>query len=486
MSGEVKQRPVKPIADGNDWVVVQSDSAGLGEENRVKGGLVGIVTSEDKIDDTHGIKLLGNQVIVVGDDGLYFPINVVNVLPIAPLTIETIDTLSDYTITGQVVEDTVIHASSEKTIKLNSTAGSGNSRVQRNVSLSLVNDAVNSPLLISFYIENIASADNGLSNMEIWLSNATGLGSSNRSQCQLSNAVTIGWNTVAIEKSVTQTNPFSRALVQNGTAPVNYANQILSYRLDVVGGATDRVRNMDALFDGYRERPKVAITFDDCRSTGYSIGYVEAKKRNIKTSHFVIYDLIGSSSTFATLAQMRQIADDPLCYVGLHGAYRFDGAGSGAGRDPFIEIKRNIDGLKSLGLSDCKYVAWPEGQYYGANRSTVIGKAQELGVEGGRTTLNQHQFFYTHDPMLLRSISLNSSVSLAQAKLAIDYAISWGCSICFYGHKLGATSDSETWLTSDYTELLDYIATKRSFGLIDDLRFDEYSRFGRSVSILNF
>ena len=36
MSGDVKHRPIKAASDANDWVVVQADDAGLGDEKRVK------------------------------------------------------------------------------------------------------------------------------------------------------------------------------------------------------------------------------------------------------------------------------------------------------------------------------------------------------------------------------------------------------------------------------------------------------------------
>jgi hypothetical protein len=72
-------------------------------------------------------------------------------------------------------------------------------------------------------------------------------------------------------------------------------------------------------------------------------------------------------------------------------------------------------------------------------------------------------------------------MTLVQAKAVIDQAIAWGCAVTFYGHDLGAAADSSTWVTADYIELLDYIATKRSLGLIDDMRFDDFMEYGKTI-----
>jgi len=60
-------------------------------------------------------------------------------------------------------------------------------------------------------------------------------------------------------------------------------------------------------------------------------------------------------------------------------------------------------------------------------------------------------------------------------------AISSKGALIFYGHKLAGAADSLTWVTSDYTELLDYIAQKRLDGLCDVVTIDQLydSSYGR-------
>jgi len=67
MSGDVKHRPIKPYADANDWVVVQSDDAGLGKEKRVKGGLIAhypTIADLPPASEFKGVAQVWNQQIV--------------------------------------------------------------------------------------------------------------------------------------------------------------------------------------------------------------------------------------------------------------------------------------------------------------------------------------------------------------------------------------------------------------------------------------
>ena len=409
---------------------------------------------------------------------------------IPPDTIEKTRLVADYIITGQVFEDVTLKASSDRTLKFPGFAGAGNQRIQKNnADLKFDPDAATSPLLMSLYIDGVPTADTNLTQTELWLSNETGLTATNRSKIQISTGATFGWNTVVIEKNAVASTPFARPMAQEGTAAVDLNNTVNSFRIDVIGSADrNRIRSVDAFFDGYRERPKVCVTFDDGYDSAYLIGYKEARKRNIKTSQFLIFDFFGISNvthTYQTLAQVEQMKSDPSVYLGVHGAFRWDGAGSGAGKDPYTEIMRNINGLKTLGVSDCLYGAWPEGEMATQDRTIALDKAKAAGLRGCRSTHRFFQSFYTFNPLAIKGIGLSSGTTLAQAKLAIDYAIAWGVSICFYGHKLSGVADGLNWVTADYLELLDYIALKRSLGLIDDVRFDEYVEYGYQTTVLD-
>jgi hypothetical protein len=405
-----------------------------------------------------------------------------------PTFIDITDAVADYaavvTNNSLVAESTDFHKSSAKTIHLNTVVNNpaGSAYIQAdNKSIAMSNDLANVPSLFVFYAP--LQWDAASSGLELWLSNGAGLSGTNRSRADLSYKVHPGWNVIAIDKRTASIDPFTASWVANGTAGIDFAQPIVSYRVKLFGD-TARYSHLyvDSFLEGYQERPKCCFTMDDNRDTGYSIGYIQARRRNIKTSMFNIFDRVGSAN-YATLAQMQQMASDPLCYMGLHGAARFDGQGSGAGTDPRTEMLRNINGLKTLGLSDCKYMAWPEGAMAGNVPSISLDVAASLGIEGARSTQKNYQWFYkgAYNPLAINSIALNNSTTLAQAKTAIDTAIAWGCSVVFYSHKFGAAADSETWVTQDYLDLLDYFQTKKNAGLIDDMRFDEFMEYGKSA-----
>lgn len=354
--------------------------------------------------------------------------------------------------------------------------------IKDNQSIQLANDNA-IPMLLSFYCDRLPAGTN--LQLYPWISNAAGVSSANRCRGVFPTAIdTIGWTTIAIDKRISSWDSFSPHFEQQGTAAFNFANPMVSYRIQLSGDVSldSKIARIHGFGEGHRERPKVCLTFDDSKPTGYSIGYKEAKKRNITSSHFAIFDSLGA--TGMSLAQITEIANDPLCYVGLHGNSRFDGAGSGAGTTPIGEMTRNIVGLKALGLSDCRYLAWPEGQLGQTSGTALcIDVAKSLGIIGARHTQQGYQWFNggLYNPYCIRSLGLKSTLTLTQAKEAIDRCIEWGTSVTFYAHDFGAAADSITWVTQDYIDLLDYIALKRSLGLIDDMRFNDFMEYGKTI-----
>ena len=200
--------------------------------------------------------------------------------------------------------------------------------------------------------------------------------------------------------------------------------------------------------------PTVLFTLDDNVDSGYSIGWVEARKRNIPLSHFVIPNLIGTTnySTLAQLQEMKASGD----YMGLHGADRWS--------DDLSRIAADKAALLATGLSDCKHSAIPEGALgAGAEWLGVKNALIAVGVQSSRLAAGCQTPClpgYT-DPYTLPAYPLNNLMTLTQAKAAIDTAKLSGGTVIFYGHKFGGTADSTTWTTSDWTELLDYVNTSR-------------------------
>lgn len=246
----------------------------------------------------------------------------------------------------------------------------------------------------------------------------------------------------------------------------SWASDMLSYRVRVDSHAVD-AKDIDLLgmmWGG--AKATIIITFDDGWDTSYSVGWVEAQARNIPLTHYIIAGELDTANnvTTAQVQAMKASGD----YIGLHGLDTWDVTS---------RIASDVAAVTATGLSDCKHAAYPEGNVgTGYNWRTVTAAMRASGVITARLANVQTPALlgYT-DPLLLPSYPLSSSLSLANAKIAVDQAILSGGTVIFYGHKLAGAADSLTWVTSDYTELLDYINQRRITRQLEVTTIDKWA-----------
>lgn len=244
-----------------------------------------------------------------------------------------------------------------------------------------------------------------------------------------------------------------------------FASPILSwrFRLDsVVGQARDI--DMCGVVIG-KQKPCVIVTFDDGWASSYSIGHVEARKREIPLTHYLIGSLLDRTDIgYITAAQAVEMAGQGD-YIGLHGANPWDA-------DLSLPVSDKAALIAKLGtsISAFEHAAYPEGkigdQELWQQMETVLDsqgvKTARLAGITGEPTLCGYG-----DPLALTAYPLNNTLSLAQAQAAIATAKSSGGTVIFYAHKLGAAADALTWVTSDYTALLDTVVTERNAGAVE-------------------
>lgn len=240
----------------------------------------------------------------------------------------------------------------------------------------------------------------------------------------------------------------------------SFSTPIKSWRFRIDSSTTGEVHDWDLLGVTIRERtrPTVVITNDDGWDTDYSVAFPAAQSRGIPLTHYLIASTLHTAG-YMTLsnAQEMQAAGDCL---GLHGVADWDA--------DTTRITSDKEALVALGLP-ADHAAYPEGAIgNGTTWQATTAALAAAGVKtarlaGGNTPTLRHRT----DSMALMSYPLSSSTTLAQAKAAIDTAIESNGTVIFYGHKYGATADSLTWATADFTALLDYIVSKRNAGLLD-------------------
>lgn len=244
----------------------------------------------------------------------------------------------------------------------------------------------------------------------------------------------------------------------------NFANPILSwqFRHDTNAEQTDFAL-LGVMLGG--QRPTVIFSFDDGWDSSYTIGHAEARKREIPLTHYLIHNLIGRNDIgYITASQAIEMADRGD-YLGLHGDSRWD--------TDTQKVASDYVGLKATfgNVSEFEHAAYPEGKI-GVEYAwkDTVGALQQKGVKSARltgTAISSPNLLGYTDPMVLIGTPLNNTITLAQAQAAVDTAIASGGTVIFYGHKIGGAADALTWVTSDYTTLLDYIVTKRNAGAIE-------------------
>lgn len=233
-------------------------------------------------------------------------------------------------------------------------------------------------------------------------------------------------------------------------------------RIDLAG---DQARDFTLCgIYGTRQRPNVIFSFDDGWSSSYTIGHAEAQRRGIPLTHYLIARQLGGSGFISASQAMEMRASGD--YLGLHGA------------ESWAADQRNIDSdvaaLSAVGV-DIKHAAYPMGDLgSGETWKLVVDRLRQHGVQTARLTGGGVTIRGLGSPHHLTAVDLASSTSLAAAKAHVDTAITAGGTIIFYGHKLESTAGSISWATSDWTELLDYVAQKRFSGELDVTTIDRW------------
>lgn len=261
---------------------------------------------------------------------------------------------------------------------------------------------------------------------------------------------------------------FGSTTVPGGSPTVNLAYVGLRVGLSATA-SLDRECFIDSIIR-YRSRPCVLISLDDGTVTSYSVGHAAASARGIPLAHFVDPAAIGSSATYLTRAQLREMlaAGD---VIGAHNNV------TGVWDTSPNQIPADFAAVGMLTGERCLHGSYPNGRYgqAAATHDLVQEALEAIDARSCRTIANNLLFPGVYSPLYLPGgINLNTDTSLAAATARVDYAIQYGLTATFYGHKFAVAEDSTTWATSKWHGLLDHIAARRKQGLIDTPSLDEW------------
>jgi hypothetical protein len=291
-----------------------------------------------------------------------------------------------------------------------------------------------------------------------------------------------GWNLI--------TRPVS---VASSSGSPNWASiRQIRVRVDT-SASVARDMAFGGLWMNKRNRAKLCLSFDDGYDDCLAVDTICAPKK-IPVSYGVIPSLIDDlAGNYLSTAELTTLSASGYAEIVCHDVDRwgddvFAVSGAGGLATRLASIRDYIRGFDPVG---CDYAVYPEGDYGFTNQlwKTFMPEFRRAGFKGARmvvpTTVEIPFMMDTvigvGDPLLVPAVaSLNNTTSLAAAKAWVDTTIQYGANAFLYGHKLGAAQDVSTWIDSEFSTLIDYVAWKRDQGLIDVVFMSDWFE-GRAI-----
>ena len=221
----------------------------------------------------------------------------------------------------------------------------------------------------------------------------------------------------------------------------------------------------------WRSRPTVIFQFDDGDETSYTEGFAYTNAAGIPLTHMLSHTLIGGSGYVTVQQALEMVAAGDE--IGVHGS------GTNAWQVSPSQIVTDAAAIRDLLGVEARHGAYPNGAYgrLEGTYQAVQAKCAEANLLSCRTVEKALLCPGAFSPYTLPvGVNLSSSVSLAQAKTAIDRAVKLGLTIIVTGHILEVSAGADTWAIADWQALIDYVVTLRDKGLVDTKNISEWWR----------
>jgi peptidoglycan/xylan/chitin deacetylase (PgdA/CDA1 family) len=233
--------------------------------------------------------------------------------------------------------------------------------------------------------------------------------------------------------------------------------------------------SFDLLTNGSRFKPAILITFDDAQQSVYTIAYPLLRaKQMIATSYINSYTIDKDGKL--TSAQLQELYKEGWS-IANHTADHID-LTTLTESEIETELTRCKTFLDNLGLTrDSYHVAFPGGYF----NNTVLAALANWGAKTGRNIINMPNACEPEMAYQIYARSVPFNETLATVKLLIDKAVSSKCVYVLVFHDLvDGEPSSGQWKSSDFSELLNYIASRG----LQTLTIDEYYRlYTGSISV---
>lgn len=236
----------------------------------------------------------------------------------------------------------------------------------------------------------------------------------------------------------------------------SWSSTVVGMRLIQEDTAQAASVSFDDFRSGVETMPAVILQTDDCYNSDYSVCYQEGwVNRRIRTVHFVISGIMGTSGRLTT-AQAVEMFNDGLD-IGNHSDENAALTGYATQADVEQHLQNCIDYLFNNEMCRAEYhLAYPQGAW----SDTVKAACAAVGMNTARNaydadvqlTLPQYYWYHTKATPLERD-----NTTLAEAQGYVDDAIARNEIALIYTHDLGPSPSYYGWDDGDYASLLDYI-----------------------------
>jgi peptidoglycan/xylan/chitin deacetylase (PgdA/CDA1 family) len=363
---------------------------------------------------------------------------------VRPYTLlEGFEDVSEWTVgAGTAVNDTTLFKSGTQSIRLTSTSG-GNCNITKTISADL---SAASTLYYWVYVAD-GTLDN-ISDVQVILSNDSGF---TNYYFKTISQLHEGWNRLQIGRS---------QWTASGSPSWNSTMVRLRVRLNAII-ALVAVVNVDAMYAGGYNRPKVVITYDDGFDTQYTQGYAYMKKYRMRGTLYLISDRIDTAG-FLTTAQCQEMYDagwDMSNHTQSH-ANMSTLLTQAANEDEIAGCQSFLESHGWIRNGCHRHLAYPFGAYTTAFTLPAVA-AQNLLT--ARTVIDRTQANEMDNYQLITRQAPIHTTLIATALSWVDRTIADGGVLILCLHELVETpTDQNKWGIADFQTFIDYLQRKSS------------------------
>jgi hypothetical protein len=203
----------------------------------------------------------------------------------------------------------------------------------------------------------------------------------------------------------------------------------------------------------------VSLTFDDSWVNHATVAEPIMTAKGYAGTAYTICDAIGSSSSFMTLTQLRQLQNAGWD-VAAH-ASSLDAHATGfdvlTPTQLDAECRKSIGWLTANGFRGSDHLAFPMGRYTPAQARIIDSFFATARTTSGTT----QEAIRPSVPSKLRSLYITNTTTVASVTAAIDRCRAEGTWLIICFHQIVTTPSAAThWATADFQAVIDYLALK--------------------------